>query len=67
MVRQDRGFDPNLTDLVSCRLNRQTDRDVFSVSVAKRAFHDHFILVPRIENPVLLLSIYALANCVFTS
>ena len=36
MVRQDRGFDPNLVDLVSCRLNEQTDRDGFSVSVRKR-------------------------------
>ena len=34
MVRQDRGFDPNLVDLVSCRLLRN-DRDEFSVSFQK--------------------------------
>ena len=31
MVRQDRGFDPNLVDLFSCRFLRN-DRDEFSVS-----------------------------------
>ena len=37
MVRQDRGFDPNLVDLVSCRLTKQTGRDSFSVSVGNFA------------------------------
>ena len=31
IVRQDRGFDPNLVDLSSCRFFRN-DRDEFSVS-----------------------------------
>ena len=68
MVRQDHGFDPNLVDLVSCRLNKQSDRDVLLVSVTKRVFLNHFrILVRGIENPVFLLALYALAICVFTS
>ena len=68
MVRQDHGFDPNLVDLVRRRLNKQTDRDVFLVSVTKRVFLNHFrILVRGIENPVFLLALYALAICVFTS
>ena len=34
MVRQDRGFDPNLVDLISCRFFRN-DRDEFSVSFGR--------------------------------
>ena len=42
MVRQDRGFDPNLVDLFSCRLFRN-DRDEFSVSFQNtRSFFEIF-------------------------
>ena len=59
-------FDPNVVYLVSCRLNKQTDRDVFLVLVTKRVFLNHFcILVRRIHNPVFLLALYALASCVY--
>ena len=51
MVRQDRGFDPNLVDFVSCRLNKQTDRDVFSVSVTKRLFLYNTSLGQLNQNP----------------
>ena len=56
MVRQDRGFDPNLVDLFSCRLLRN-DRDEFSVSFQNtRSFFEIFISTLWIENSAIPLA-----------
>ena len=73
MVRQDRGFDPNLADLFSCRLFRN-DRDEFSVSFQNtRSFFEIYTYASDrkfcnsigslvLANPVAAISIHGRAK-----
>ena len=73
MVRQDRGFDPNLVDLFSCRFFRN-DSDEFSVSFqTTRSFFQIYTYVLDqkfcnsigslvLANPVAVISIHGMAK-----